>query len=375
MTIDEALQILTTIRDAEYPFISLYLNTRWENAQQRERVRIFWKNCQTNVEAQLTAGHDVRKSLEYDLKRIDSYIEHLIHQLTDTPYHGIAVFACHALDTFLVYRSTVPFSPQFAVNSRPQIRQLCFLRDEFAGALVVVVATDTARIVEVRLGGIALEKALERDIPGRHKQGGWSQMRFQRHIKDQMERYHKEVAEEVTQLFDDEEPAYVILGGQDHILAGFKRFLPERLLGKVVATLPFDRNTPEPAILEYVRRTLESCARGREEKLVRELIARAMSHRLAVLGVHDTLQAILTKQVYELLVNEAFNAIGWHCRLCGAIGDGSLSLCAGCAAPASQAEVGEAMMQAVLRQGGMVNVVHNHPQLQEAGGVGALLRY
>src|SRR5919109_3635168 len=149
MTIDEAIQTLTTIRDTEYPFISLYLNTRWENAQQRERVRIFWKNCQTNAEAQWIASNDGRKSFESDLKRIDSYIEHLIHQLTDTPYHGIAVFACHALDTLLVYRSTVPFSPQFVVSSRPQIRQLVYLRDEFAGTLVVLVATDTARIVEV----------------------------------------------------------------------------------------------------------------------------------------------------------------------------------------------------------------------------------
>jgi peptide subunit release factor 1 (eRF1) len=158
-------------------------------------------------------------------------------------------------------------------------------------------------------------------------------------------------------------------------LASFKRFLPERLLAKVVATLPFDRNTSEPAILEHVRRTLESCEREQEEKLVGELIQRAMSHRLAVLGVHDTLQAILTKQVYELLVNAAFNALGWHCGSCGAIGDGSFSLCARCGVPASQAEVGEAMMQAVLRQGGMVHVVHNHPHLQEVGGVGALLRY
>jgi peptide chain release factor subunit 1 len=375
MTIDEAIQTLTTIRDTEYPFISLFLNTRWENEQQRERVRIFWKNCQADADANMPAGNDARKSLEHDLKRIDSYVEHLIHQFTDTPYHGIAVFACHALDTFFVYRSTVHFAPQFVIGSRPQIRQLVFLRDEFAGALVVVVATDTARIVEVQLGGITLEKALEREVPGRHKQGGWSQMRFQRHIKDQMERHHKEVAEEVTRLLDTESLPYLIVGGQDHILASFKRFLPERVFGKVVATLPFDRNTPEPAIVEQVRRTLESCERDQEERLVRELIERAMAYRLAVLGVHDTLQTVMAKQVYQLLLSEQFTTLGWRCGQCGAIGEGSVTICASCGTLAHAAEVGEEMIQAVLRQGGMVNVVHNHPQLQEVGGVGALLRY
>jgi peptide chain release factor subunit 1 len=375
MTIDEAIQTLTALPDTVYPFISLYLNTRWENEQQRQRVRIFWKHCQTDATAQWPDGNEARKSLETDLKRIDAYIEHLIHQFTDTPYHGIAVFACHALDTFLVYRATVPFSPQCVLSSRPQIRPLVCLRDEFARALVVLVATDTARIVEVQLGGITLEKALEREVPGRHKQGGWSQMRFQRHIKDQMEHHHKEVADEVTRLFDAESQPCIILGGQDHILASFRRFLPERVLDKLAAALPYDRNTPEPALIEQVRRTLQARKRQEEDRVVGELIQRALTHRLAVLGLHDTLQAVAGKQVYELLLSEHFTSPGWRCSACGLIGAGSLNLCANCGRQAQVAEVGEEMIQAVVRQGGNVNVVHNHPQLEEAGGVGALLRY
>jgi peptide chain release factor subunit 1 len=375
MTIDEAIQTLTALPDTAYPFMSLYLNTRWENEQQRERVRIFWKNCQAHAAARMPDENDARKSLEHDVKRIDSYIEYLIHQFTDTPYHGIAVFACHALDTFLVYRSTVPFSPQCVLGSRPQIRQLIDLRDEFAGALAVLVATDTARIIEVQLGGITLEKALEREVPGRHKQGGWSQMRFQRHIKDQMERHHKEVADEITRVFDAEGHPYLILGGQDHILASFKRFLPERVVEKVAATLPLDRNTPEPAIIEHVRRALQARERAEEDRLVDELFRRALTHRLAVLGLHDTLQAVMSKQVYALLLSDQFTAPGWRCGQCGMIGAGSLNICATCSRQAYEAETGEEMIQAVVRQGGNVNVVHNHRRLEEAGGVGALLRY
>jgi peptide chain release factor subunit 1 len=375
MTIDEAIQTLTALPDTAYPCISLYLNTRWENEQQRERVRIFWKNWQADAATQMSNGNDGRKSLEHDLKRLDSYVEHLILQFTDTPYHGIAVFACHALDTFLVYRSTVPFSPQCLLGSRPQIRQLVQLRDEFAGALMVLVATDTARIVEVQLGGITLEKALERDVPGRHKQGGWSQMRFQRHIKDQMDRHHKEVADEVTRLLDAESHRCLILGGQDHILASFKRFLPERIAAKSAAAFPYDRHTPEPTIIAQVRRALQARERDEEHRLVGELVQRALAQRLAVLGLHDTLQAVLSKQVYELLLSETFTTRGWRCGACGTIGAGSLSICAHCGRQAEVAEVGEEMIQAVVRQGGNVNVVHDHPKLEEVGGIGALLRY
>jgi peptide chain release factor subunit 1 len=375
MTIDEAIQTLTAIRDSEHPFISLYLNTRWENEQQRERVRIFWKRCQAEAAARELESHEARKSLEADLKRIDAYVEHLIHQLTDTPYHGIAVFACHALDRFLVYRSTVPFSPQCVISTRPQVRQLISLRDEFATALVVLVATDTARIIEVQLGGITLEKALEREVPGRHKQGGWSQMRFQRHIKDQMEHHHKDVADEVTRLFDVEGQPCLVLGGQDHILASFKRALPGRVLERIVATLPLDRAMSEPAIVEQVRRALQAREREMEARLVGELMPRALTQRFAVLGVHDTLQAVLGRQVYALVLSERFSVQGWRCRRCGAIGAGGVAICTGCSRSAQSAEVGEEMLQEVIRQGGTVNIVRDQPQLEAAGGVGALLRY
>lgn len=240
---------------------------------------------------------------------------------------------------------------------------------------MVLVATDVARIIEVRLGGITLEKALQGDVPGRHKQGGWSQMRFQRHIKDHMERHHKEVADEVTRLSDTEGLPWVILGGQDHILASFRRFLPGRLQEKLAATLSVDLNSPEPVVIEQVRRTLQTCKREAEEKLVTQLIERAMARHLAVVGLHDTLQAVLGKQVYQLLLSRQFTASGWQCSRCGSIGEGHLTICASCGLEANPAEVGEELIQAVLKQGALVNAVHNHPQLEEVGGVGALLRY
>ena len=34
------------------------------------------------------------------------------------------------------------------------------------------------------------------------ERGGWAQMRYQRHIKDHMDKHHQEVAEQLTELFD-----------------------------------------------------------------------------------------------------------------------------------------------------------------------------
>ena len=65
------------------------------------------------------------------------------------------------------------------------------LSSQFQNTLVVMVETDSARLFEVSLEGMKAESSIESYVPGRHEQGGWAQMRYQRHIKDHMDGHHK----------------------------------------------------------------------------------------------------------------------------------------------------------------------------------------
>jgi len=44
MEMRNEIRKLARIEEGPYPFFSLYLNTRWNSEQQRERIRLFTKN-------------------------------------------------------------------------------------------------------------------------------------------------------------------------------------------------------------------------------------------------------------------------------------------------------------------------------------------
>ena len=54
MDMRSEIKKLARMEEGPYPFLSLYLNTKWNDEQQRERIRLFTKN-------QLKKGYDQLK--------------------------------------------------------------------------------------------------------------------------------------------------------------------------------------------------------------------------------------------------------------------------------------------------------------------------
>ena len=51
MDMRSEIKKLARMEEGPYPFLSLYLNTKWDDEQQRQRIRLFTKN-------QLKKGYD-----------------------------------------------------------------------------------------------------------------------------------------------------------------------------------------------------------------------------------------------------------------------------------------------------------------------------
>jgi len=237
MDIKKEIKKLAKIPETDYPFISLYLNTKWEDEKQRKRVRLFLKNELKEAQKLVKEEEGIRKSLQRDSEEIQRYVDGVIHRTYDEGVNGIAIFACSGIDAFTIFRSSIPFDNQLSISSKPSLRQLVQITDEYRTAIAVMVDTDRAKIFEMSLGEIRLESQIESYVPGRHEQGGWSQMRFQRHIREHMHQHHKGVAEQLVKLFDDERCENIVLIGQEHILATFRALLPERVREKIKGDL------------------------------------------------------------------------------------------------------------------------------------------
>ena len=106
MDMRSEIKKLARMEESPYPFLSLYLNTRWDDEQQRERIRLFAKNRLKRIYDQLKDREDWRRAFVADQQQIERFVEGLVRRVYNEEVNGIAIFSCSGIGTFLTYPST-----------------------------------------------------------------------------------------------------------------------------------------------------------------------------------------------------------------------------------------------------------------------------
>lgn len=380
MEMRSEIRKLARLEEGPYPFLSLYLNTKWDDEQQRERIRLFTKNQLKKSYDQIKQQEDWRKAFLEDQKLIERYVEGLVRRAHDEEVKGLAIFSCTGAKTFLTYPSVIPFENAFFLSALPSLRPLVRLSSQYQNTLAVMVDTDSAKLFEVSLEGLMAESVIENYVPGRHDQGGWAQMRYQRHIKDHMDKHHKEVAEHLTELFNSGKWKRVVLIGQERIVANFKAFLPERVKQQMMDTFSMDFSEERSKVLEKLFERLLQKEKEEVSRQLQELRERTPQGGLATFGLNGTLEALNGGQVHTLYLLTSFSHSGGKCGRCGSLvlvhpaGSGPAS-CPICKGEIKIVDLGEEMMRSALRQDGEVKWIEENSILKENDGVGASLRF
>ncbi|MEW6375135.1 MAG: Vms1/Ankzf1 family peptidyl-tRNA hydrolase [Thermodesulfobacteriota bacterium] len=380
MDMRSEIRKLARIEEGPYPFLSIYLDTKWGDEQQRERIRLFTKNQLKKGYDQLKDREDWQKTFIKDQKQTERYVEGLVRRVYDEEVNGLAIFSCSGSGTFLTYPSIIPFENECVISDLPILRPLVRLSSQYLNTLVVMVETDSAKLFEVSMEGLLAEHFIESYVPGRHDQGGWAQMRYQRHIKDHMDKHHKEVAEQLTQLFDSGKWKRVLLIGQDRIVANFKAFLPERIKLQIADSFSMDFSKDRSKMLRRLFERLLQKEREEVSHQIQELKENPPQGGLATFGLNRTLEALNKGQVHTLFLLTSFSLMGGKCRRCGSLvlihppGDPSTP-CPICKGEMKIVHLEEEMVRSALRQDGEVKWVEEHDMLKENDGAGASLRF
>jgi peptide chain release factor subunit 1 len=373
--ITRALHDLAKFSAGRLPVISVYLNTQWRDQHQRERVTTFLRQHIHQAHLLTVDADAARQSLETDLARLTTWREQLVRGTVEFTMPGMALFTCYGADLWVELPAPMPFEDEFIVADRPALRQLARLDEDYTNALVVLVDSRAARICEVVLGGFLSETDFANEFPGRHKQGGWAQMRYQRHVKEHMDRHHKEVAEYLAAYIAAHPQTHIIVSGQDDIVTNFRHFLSPPVRQQIIDAASLDLHASSAHILEAAQDALQRHEREEEQASVALLLNRAGHGGLAVVGLQETLAAVNTGRIHTLLMQQDFHRSGWRCLACDHLGEALPSQCSVCGGTVAAVELGEALVSGVLRTDGFVEVIAPHDRLAAYEGVGALLRY
>lgn len=375
MEITKALFELAKFPSTNLPVVSVYLDTQWRDQHQRERVATFMRQHIRMAQSIEVEDEAWKESLRQDLVRIENWYPSLLRRNLEAASAGVALFACSAADLWLELPVAIPFADEFSIAAYPALRQLAGLDEDNAKVVVVMVDSQAARVCEVVLGDMLSETPFTSEFPGRHKQGGWAQMRYQRHVKEHMDRHHKEVADYLNSYMECRHNWHVIVSGQETIVSNFRQFLSSSVQDKIVDTLQLGMQDSTETILQVANDVMQRHEREEELDTVKLLLNRAGQGGLAVVGIQETVAAVNGGRIHQLVMNRDFSAPGCYCGACGVVDEGELSACSLCGATVEPVELGEALVSGTLRTDGFVELIDPNDALKPYEGVGALLRY
>jgi hypothetical protein len=371
MDVQTRLAELAKLPPASRPVVSVYLNTRWTDEDQRERVRIFLKNHLR--EARATADPRIVE----DLAWIEAEGRRLIDQLEFPDASGVALFA-GGDDLREVLPLRTAFDDTFVVDSTPHLRPLVGAVDETVPALAAFVDGVGARLVALTPSGPGEEVALEHEVPRRTNAGGWAalaQTHYTRHVEMHREQHYEATAQAMAALVDRHGVRRIVLAGEPRAVAVFQQHLPDPIARRVVGTIAGARYESSAVIATRAAELLARLDEQEDAAAIDRLLDAAGKRGRAVAGVEPTIEAVNRNAVQHLYMVRAFKRPGALCDGCAALQPPVAGSCRFCGSGTQPTELGEAMASRVLATGGEVSLVGRHGGLDGHDGVGALLRY
>jgi peptide subunit release factor 1 (eRF1) len=356
------------------PVVSVYLDTRWADEHQRDRVRIFVKN----EVARAREAPGPAAAAPGDLDWVERQAAIAIGQERFPDAHGMALFACEGLGLREVLPARAPFDNEFVVAATPYLRPLVGRALDSPTAIAVFVDGESARLVPIGPAEIEEEVVLAADVPGRHSRGGWAQLaqsRYQRHIQDHRDRHFAAVLDTLIALVESHGVHWIVLAGEPRNVGIFESSLPARIAERLAGTVVAARYESTSAIAGRAAEVIARKHRQRQADDVDAVLTEAAKGGRAVAGMDRTIAAINRGAVHRLYLIKGLRAPGRVCAACGAFSRGAEAPCGFCSAATRAVELGDALADRVLAAGGRVEVVPVHGELARAGGAAASLRY
>ena len=254
--------------------------------------------------------------------------------------------------------------------------------DEYERYGVVLADKEQARLFTVFIGEIAEHYDAFAPAPVKHiKTTGtdqWlSQRRFQNKAEMHVHWHLKHVAEVLDKLVDRHGIHRLLLGGPVEATGMLQHLLSKRVRARVVErlSLPVKANAHE--VLEEALKVERQVERQMEKHIVEELIA-GDAHHPSMLGLDATLRALAEERIWRLIYADGFSPKGGQCVNCAMLfarADGSCDYCGAAIKPVN--DLLERMVERAVEQDGKVEEVFDEAavRLQQAGGIGAVLRF
>jgi len=369
------------------PFFSIYINA--EAGQNGRDTYPIW------LKTELSDEEQKYKDDEAELGRFTALTERInnfVENEADPSANGIAIFASLGEgDYFEVVQLDVPFpESRFHSSDRPHIFPLARAVHENPRYAVLWADKNKADIyvfggeTRIRSDVDAQSKveSIENEVTSGTSAGGWSQQRFQRRRENFALQHAKEVVAELEEVMKKYSVEHLIIAGDEEtILPVIKPELSKPLEDKLIGSVSIADYQSEDEIREKtldVVTTEMATLQMKEVERVND--ATKAAAKLGTLGVEDTLRALANGQVEELVIASNIDSIDYSKKKIKKIlkeyepGDDTAPTDA-TVNVSDAAEIADQLVMRAINTAAKIMFVKDDSLLEDAGGVGSILRF
>jgi peptide chain release factor subunit 1 len=320
-------------------------------------------------------AHDAKVALREDVDRIEDYLS----SFTPKGAHGVVVYACGPAGLFEVIRLPRPIETRAVIDDSPLIEPLAELIGTGSWC-VVLVNRQTGRMFVGDRQRLDEVDVIVDDVHGQHKQGGWSQARYQRSVDEDVQDHLRNVAEAAFVRFKRAPFDNLLLGGPQETVTDFESklhaYLQERVMGRIGVDV---ENTSVDEVHRAAAVKIEEYERQRDRAALDRLSEGLSKGSRAAAGLDDVLEALNERRVEILLLEPGYQVPGCTCPQCGWVGpmDGGACPADGTTVDCRDSVVESAVELAVVQSADVLVMRDEDLQreLQSHGQIAAVLRF
>lgn len=343
------LDRLARMQPAPFPLVSLYLDARSDSRGKDNYDAFVRKELRRRIESFELRSRE-RESFGKDVEIIERWLTTEVRPSAN----GIAIFACSAANFFEALQLDAPIEKhRLTMGDRPHLYPLARIVDRYPRHAVVLADTNHARIHVFGRGRTIDREEVTSEKVSHTEAGGWSQLRYQRHVEDHYLHHAKDLVDRLGRVVAEDRAEYVFLAGDEVILPLLRSQLSKALAQRVVGVLHLDMRTPENEVMEAAALELRAHEAKEESERVERLRGEWRAGGLAVAGWKDVLGALSNGQANEVSISTA---------LAEREMEGATPLA-------------DEIVQRAVATSATVRFVENPDLLEEMGGVVAGLRY
>ena len=318
-------------------------------------------------------GGDADRALRADFERAREFFS---GDLPTDGARGLAVFCSGEGDLFEVIRLPRAVQSEVVISDSPFIEPLV---DLVSGTWCILLCNRrTARIFRGSSDRIEeVTRVTSEDVLSQADAGGWSQQRYERGQDEEVHRHLKRVADLLHRRFRRARFDHLLVGSPEELTSDVERTLHPDVAQRLAGRLTIDvENTGDDAVLEAARPLMEEHERTAERAAIDRLKQGVGAGGRGVAGLEDALSALNERRVEVLLIEERFQMPGRVCPQCGSLFAENVTACpADETATDAYDDIVEEAVELALSQSAHVIITRHHDDLEEMGGVGAVLRF